>query len=184
MKALLISLGLVVLLSGCFGSTTADNVNLTSFTGSGFTMQVPKAWTQVAPSTMPSPKSGSVAGAFTSSDITSGFANNLLILKDTLNTTVDPLMNSRKYAVVNQALTTGEYLEYTKLSDANITFPDKDAWLVTVFEARYNKETPKQKFLQTAKICGKNVYLITIGLNLSNNSTDKYSEIFSTFTCK
>ncbi len=147
-------------------------------------MQVPKSWTSVSEKDLPKPKTGSMVGAFTSSEITSGFANNLLILKDTLSTESDPTMNSRKYAVVNQALTTGEYLEYTKLSDAKIVFSDADESIVTTFEARYNKDTPKQKFLQTAKICGKNVYLLTIGLNLSSNSTDKYTEIFKTFTCK
>lgn len=147
-------------------------------------MQVPKAWTAVSEKDLPKPKSGTVAGAFTSSEITSGFANNLLILQDSLATNTDATMNSRKYAVVNQALTTGEYLEYTKLSDSKVIFGDQDEGLITIFEARYNKETPKQKFLQTAKICGKNVYLLTIGLNLTSTSTSKYSDIFKTFTCK
>lgn len=184
MKSLAITLGFTLVLTGCFGSTASDNVNLTAFSGSGFTMQVPKSWTAVGEKDLPKPKSGTVAGAFTSSEITSGFANNLLILKDVLATGTDATMNSRKYAVVNQALTTGEYLEYTKLSDAKVAFSDQDESIITIFEARYNKETPKQKFMQTAKICGKNVYLLTIGLNLSSNSTDKYSEIFKTFTCK
>lgn len=168
MKALLISLGMVFVLSGCFGSTTTttDTGNLTSFSGSGFTMQVPKTWTAVALVDLPKPKNGTVVGAFTSLDITSGFANNLLILKDTLNTDADPTMNSRKYAVVNKALVSGDYLEYTSLSESDITFPDGDKGLLTTFEARYNTSTPKQEFLQTAKICGKNVYLLTIGLNL------------------
>lgn len=69
-------------------------------------MQVPKAWTAVSEKDLPKPKSGTVAGAFTSSEITSGFANNLLILQDTLAASTDATMNSRKYAVVNQALTT------------------------------------------------------------------------------
>lgn len=183
MKAILITLSLAFFLTGCFDSST-DNVNLTSYEGKGFTMQIPKTWTPVAENALPKPKSGSVAAAFTSTDITSGFANNLLVLQDTLGSDADPLMNSRKYAVVNQALTTGEYLEYTKLADSKITFPDSDEGLLITFEARYNKETPKQKFLQTAKICGKNVYLLTIGLNLGNTSTSKYEEILTSFACK
>lgn len=183
MKTLIATLGLAFLLTGCFGTTT-ENVNLTSFESKGFTMDVPKAWTAVGEKDLPKPKSGTVAGAFTSTDITSGFANNLLILRDDLKAENGTEMTSRKYAVVNQALTTGEYLEYTKLSDSKVVFADQDEGLVTIFEARYNKETPKQKFLQTAKVCGKQVYLLTIGLNLSNNSTDKYAEMFKTFTCK
>ncbi len=182
MKTIFSVLGLTFLLSGCFGSTTAvDNVNLVSFAGSGFTMQVPKTWTAVNEKDLPKPKSGTIGCAFTSPEISSGFANNLLVLRDTLT---DSTMTSRKYAVVNQALTTGEYLEYTKLADAKVIFGDNDESLITTFEARYNKDTPKQKFLQTSKICGKNVYLLTIGLNLSNTTTDKYAEILKTFACK
>ena len=92
-------------------------------------------------------------------------------------------MTSRKYAVINQALTTGEYKEYTKLSDKTITFGDKDEGLAVVFEAKYNNDTPKQKFIQAAKLCGRDIYLMTIGLALSNNSTDKYTELLSSFTC-
>jgi hypothetical protein len=179
----LLGLACTLVLTGCFGSTTSsvDNSNLIAYEGSGFTMQVPKTWTAVGSKDLPKPKGGSVAGAFTSPEISSGFANNLLILRDTL---ADSTMTSRKYAVVNQALTTGEYLEYTKLAEAKVTFGDKDESIINTFEARYSKETPKQKFLQTSKVCGKNVYLLTIGLSLSNATTDKYAEIFKTFACK
>ena len=115
----------VVLLSSCFGSTDT-NVNLTEFTGSGFVMQVPKTWTEVGNRNLPSPKEGKVVAAFTSTEISAGFANNLLVLKDTLGAGADPEINSRKYAVVNQALTTGTYKEYLKISDKKITFADAE----------------------------------------------------------
>ncbi len=159
-------------------------MNLTGFEGKGFSMQVPKTWVQVTDKDLPKPKSGLVAAAFTSPDITSGFANNLLILQDKLGPDADSTMTSRKYAVVNQALTTGEYKEYTKLSDKKIVFADADEGLAVVFEAKYNNDTPKQKFLQTAKLCGKDIYLMTIGLALSTTSTDKYQAIFESFSCK
>ncbi len=182
-KSLPIALAASLLLTSCFGSTS-DNVNLTGFEGKGFTMQVPKTWVQVTGKDLPQPKSGSIAGAFTSPDISSGFANNLLVLKDVLGPDADSSMTSRKYSVVNQALTTGKYIEYTKLSDKKISFPDNDEGLLVQFEAKYNNDTPKQKFLQAAKICGKDIYLLTIGLALSTNNTDKYQEIFESFTCK
>jgi hypothetical protein len=163
--------------------TTTENINLTSYAGKGFEMQVPKSWILKSESELPKPKNGTIAAAWTSSDIASGFANNMLILKDTLAADADPKMTSRKYAVINQALTTGSYKEYTKLSDKTLTFPDTDEGLAVVFEAKYNAQTPKQKFIQVAKLCGRDVYLINIGLSLSNNSTDKYMELLSTFTC-
>jgi hypothetical protein len=163
--------------------TTTENINLTSYVGKGFEMQVPKSWIIKSESELPKPKNGTVAAAWTSSDISSGFANNMLILKDTLAADADPKMTSRKYAVINQALTTGSYKEYTKLSDKTLTFSDKDEGLAVVFEAKYNAQTPKQKFIQVAKLCGRDVYLINIGLSLSNDSTDKYMELLSSFTC-
>ena len=180
-RSLALGLSLVFALSAC--GTTSENISLTEFSGKGFTIQVPKAWTQVEEKSLPKPKNGNVAGAWTSSDITSGFANNLLILRDTLAPEADPKMSSRKYAVINQALTTGEYKEYTKLSDKTLTFADKDEGLAVVFEAKYNAQTPKQKFIQAAKLCGRDVYLMTIGLGLSNSTTDKYMEMLATFNC-
>lgn len=173
----------LLFLTSCFDSSDT-NVNLTEFTGSGFVMKVPKSWTEVGKKSLPNPKEGKVVAAFTSTEITAGFANNLLILQDTLGPDADPEMNSRKYAVVNQALTTGTYKEYLKISDKKITFANNEEGLAVIFEAKYNNETPKQKFIQTAKICGKNIYLMTIGLGLSNNATDKYLAIFESFDCK
>lgn len=143
-------------------------------------MEVPKAWVAVEQDALPTIKNGVIAAAFTSSEISSGFANNLTILKDTLTEAI----SSKKYSVVNYALTTGGYKDFVKLSDSSIAFTsDKDESNLYAFEAKYNDTTPKQKFLQTAKVCGKSVYLITMGLNLSIGSTTKYEDLIKTFTC-
>ena len=183
MKKIFLLASLSLLLASC-GSSDTSNVNLTKFDGIGFVLQVPKTWTKIENTQLPKPKNGSIALALTSSDITSGFANNLLVLKDTLAQTADPTMSSRKYAVINSALTTGNYKAYTKLSDSTFEYADKDEGLITTFEAQYTDSTPKQKFLQTAKLCGKDVYLMTIGLAYSTTDTTKYEAIFKTFECK
>jgi hypothetical protein len=69
---------------------------------------------------------------------------------------------SKKYAIVNYAYTTSSYLEFLKLKEESIEFPDKDNSILYFFEAKYNLETAKRKFIQTAKVCNKKVYLITI----------------------
>ena len=92
-------------------------------------------------------------------------------------------MTSKKYSVVNYALTTGEYKEFVKLEEKVIAFSDKDESNLYVFEAKYNTATPKQKFVQTAKVCGDTVYLITFGLGLSTGATTKYEDLIKTFTC-
>jgi hypothetical protein len=69
---------------------------------------------------------------------------------------------SKKYSIVNYAYTTNSYLEFLKLKEESIEFPDKDTSVLYFFEAKYNLQTAKRKFLQTAKVCNKKVYLITI----------------------
>ena len=179
----IISLTLIcaLILTSC--GSTKENINLVGYSGKGFEMQVPKNWIFKPNTELPKPKNGTIAAAWTSSDISSGFANNMLILKDTLAKDADPKMTSRKYAVINQALTTGSYKEYTQLSDKTLKFSDGDEGLAIVFEAKYNAQTPKQKFIQVAKLCERDVYLINIGLSLSNSTTDKYMEVLSSFTC-
>ncbi len=169
-------------LTSCFGGDDT-NVALTEQKGTGYTVNVPKTWIAVDAKSLPNPKNGTIGLAMTSPDISNGFANNLLILKDTLGPDADPKMTSRKYMVVSQALTSGTYTEYTKLSDTTVKWADGDEGTLQVFEAKYNPETPKQKFIQTAKLCGKDVYLMTIGLALSITDTQKYNAIFESFTC-
>ena len=52
------------------------------------------------------------------------------------------------------------------------------------FEARYSNKTPKVKVLQTAYICKKKAYIITISLSNTIIEIDKYEGILKTFKCK
>lgn len=121
-------------------------------------MSTPKTWIAVDKSALPSTQNGTITLALTSTDIVSGYSNNMSILKEKLT----EAMTSKKYSVVNYALTTGAYNDFVKLEEKVITFGDKDESNLYIFEAKYNTNTPKQKFLQTAKVCGDTVYLITI----------------------
>lgn len=172
-----------LLLASC-GDTAVSNVALERHQGDGFSMEVPKAWTKVDPKTVPTPKQGSVALAMTSTDVSSGFANNLLVLKDTVSPTEGgEKMTSRRYSVVNHALTTGAYKEYVKLSEKTVKFSDGDESNLYVFEAKYHAETPKKRFIQTAKICDDKVYLVTIGVELDVKESKKYEDLASSFQC-
>lgn len=171
------------LLVSC-GSSSTDTASLTKYEGSGFSIDVPKSWIPKDSKEIPTPKNGTVALALTSSDISSGFANNMLILKDSLQPGENgEKMTSKKYSVVNQALTTGAYEEYVKLDEKEISYPDSDVANLYVFEAKYNRDTPKKRFVQTAKICGGDVYLITIGIELNSGSTARYEGLAKSFQC-
>lgn len=166
------------LLVSC-GATTDTSLNTAPFVWEGFSVDTPKTWIAIDKTALPSTRNGSIALALTSTEIVSGYSNNMSILKEKLT----EAMTSKKYSVVNYALTTGEYREFVKLEEKTIAFGDKDESNLYIFEAKYNTNTPKQKFLQTAKVCGDTVYLITFGLGLSTGVTTKYEDLIKTFSC-
>ncbi len=142
-------------------------------------MSTPKTWIVVDKAALPVTKNGTIALALTSTDIVSGYSNNMSILKERLA----EAMSSKKYSIVNYALTTSAYADFVKLEEKAIAFEDKDESNLYIFEAKYNNTTPKQKFIQTSKVCGDTVYLITFGLGLTTGGTTKYEDLIKTFTC-
>lgn len=166
-------------LASC-GSTTDSSLATTQFAGEGFSINIPSAWVKVEKDALPVTKNGTIALALTSTEITSGFANNMTVMKEKISEAI----TSKRYSIVNYALTTSEYIDFVKLEEKTITFTaDNDESNIYTFEAKYNTSTPKQKFIQTAKVCGDTVYLITVGLNLGTPSTTKYEDLIKTFTC-
>ncbi|MDP2103554.1 MAG: hypothetical protein Q8K26_01375 [Candidatus Gracilibacteria bacterium] len=179
----LVSLSIVVssllLFTSC-GTTGDSSLATTPFAGEGFSIDVPSAWVKVEKEALPVTKNGAVVLALTSTEIASGFANNMTVLKEKMSEAI----TSKKYSIVNYALTTSEYKDFVKLEEKSITFTaDNDESNIYTFEAKYNTDTPKQKFIQTAKVCGDTVYLLTVGLNLGTPSTTKYEDLIKTFTC-
>ncbi len=154
-------------------------MSTTPFAGEGFSINTPKTWIAVDKAALPTTTNGSIALALTSTEIVSGYSNNMRKKKKKLTDAI----TSKKYSVVNYALTTGAYKDFVKLDEKVIAFGDKDESNLYIFEAKYNTDTPKQKFLQTAKVCGDQVYLITLGLGLSTGTTTKYEDLIKTFTC-
>ncbi|MDD5197653.1 MAG: hypothetical protein PHN60_02215 [Candidatus Gracilibacteria bacterium] len=174
----IIVLTCLFLLTSC-GTSTDTSLTTTPFAGGGFSIDTPKTWIAVDKAALPTTKNGTIALALTSTDIVSGYSNNMSILKEKMTET----MSSKKYSVVNYALTTSAYREFIKLEEKVITFGDNDESNLYVFEAKYNTNTPKQKFIQTAKVCGDTVYLITFGLGLTTGTTTKYEDLIKSFVC-
>ncbi len=165
-------------LSSCFGADTPDGTRTVS--KDGLSMIVPEAWTDMPEGELPPISDGQIVLALTSTEIAGGFANNLVVLSDRLLRAT----SSREYAVANNTLSTAEYTEYEKLSEETIAFPDDDESIVYVFEARYNRETPKKRFFQTAKVCDRYVYLATIGVALGTDGTERYIDLLASMECE
>lgn len=80
-KTLVAATALASLLLVSCGTSSTDTASLTSYEGTGFTIDVPKAWIPVEAKELPIPKAGKVVLSLSSSEITSGFANNMIVLK-------------------------------------------------------------------------------------------------------
>jgi hypothetical protein len=125
-------------------------------------MDIPSNWSTDSDKSIPEPKNGEIVLKAVSSEIRYGFSNNIIIMRDQLETP----MTSKKYSEMNQIQTMKNYYEYSKISDEAILFADDDESRITVFEAKYNATTPKIKFIQTVKVCGTNIYLIHASMAL------------------
>lgn len=165
-------------LPGTQTESTSDG-NTTLVEAKLFSLRVPKTWTAALVNTLPTPKKGMIEIAYVSPDVKYGFSNNLIVMSNVLDTP----MTSKKYSELNQIQTTRNYLEYTKLTDAEMRFSDSEIGRVYTFEARYNEAAPRMKFLQTARVCGGTVYLIHFALTLDKDPTI-YVPLLQTFICK
>lgn len=78
-----------------------------------------------------------------------------------------------------------DYLSMTVESEEVIKFADNSTSQLSIFHAKYNEVTEERLFFQTAKVCGKTVYLLTIGLNNDTAPTlfDQYKKVLESFTC-
>ena len=202
MKLFKILLIIFILLwvTSCWGNSSNTNENATTdinlekststtsgwvkhFPWKDFAMNIPAAWNIVTDDkqVIPSPKNGTVELAITSAETKSGFANNLIILSQDLET----YTSSKEYSIVNNVWAENEYLNYLKLSGTEFSFDDGEKSMMYIFEAKYSAKTPVLKFLQTAYVCSwKKAFFLTLALPTSLKNTSKYQKLLASFKCK
>ncbi|QFR39445.1 hypothetical protein A9Q91_04425 [Candidatus Gracilibacteria bacterium 28_42_T64] len=164
-------------------TTEVSTKGLTQMPLSDFSISIPASWGVIedVERILPKPSDGNIELAVTSKEIKAGFSNNMLILSDTLNT----FTTSKEFSMLNNVGASKDYLEYTKLDSKEIIFTDEEVSILYIFEAKYNMETPKLKFLQTAHVCNQNkAFLFTIALSTEIKDTSKYEALIKTFKCK
>lgn len=176
MKKIITSLLAIFILNAC---SSSSDTNTKSFKWTWYTINIPSSWINVNDKEMPNPWNWKIELALTSSEISAWFANNMIILSEDLNSEI----TSSSYSITNYVRTTWSVKDYTKLEEKDFKFSDNDEWKIYVFEAKYNLETPKRKFIQTAKVCDKKAYLMTIWINLDNENTSKYQSLLQSFEC-
>lgn len=184
MKKLALLFISLLLLTSCGDDGSQSNGNgLVVQDLAKFTISIPASWEVIEDTNriLPQPSEGSIELAVTAKDLKGGFSNNFLILSDKLN----KFSTSKEYSMLNNVWASKEYIGYLELDRRNIVFSDEEEGILYEFEAKYNHDTPKLRFLQTAHICnGTDAYLLTVALSSSITDTAKYEEFIRTFECK
>jgi len=108
--------------------------------------------------------------------------NNLIVLSDSITNDV----TSSEYVSQSMLWASREYLSLTMDTDEQITFVDGQTSRLVIYRAKYNEVTEEHLFMQTARVCGKTVYLITLGLENDTpvESYDRYRPILTSFICQ
>lgn len=176
-KILIISLFCAFFTISCW---TTETTSTKVYEWKWFKISIPSAWLETSKKDLPDVKNWTIELALTSSEISAWFSNNMVILwEDLIKDTT-----STEYMNTNYIRTTGSMIDFVSLKNETIKFKDSTESKIIEFEAKYTNDTPKRKFIQTAKICNKKAYLITIWINLDNKNTSKYEDLVKSFECK
>jgi hypothetical protein len=180
-KNIFILIFISLFLVSCWDSNT--NTWLIKTETENISISIPSNW-KIIESTkdiLPKAKYWEIEFAVMSENVVNGFSNNLLILSDTLN----KYTTSKEFSMLNNIWAQTDYIDYTKISSKDITFTDEEVSTLYIFDAKYNLDTPKLKFLQTAHICNQNkAYFLTLAIPTTIKDTTKYEYLLSTFNCK
>lgn len=186
-KKIFVLFFVIFYISSCWDTTTTDPVVpatwLIKTETPNMSIEVPTNWEVVkdTDNVLPKVKNGKIELAVTSKSSVNGFSNNLLILSDELS----KYTTSKEFSMLNNIWAEADYLDYTKLESKEFKFTDEEVSTLYIFEAKYNLDTPKLKFLQTAHICNqKNAFFLTLALPTTATDTSKYEDFLKTFKCK
>ncbi len=182
-KKLILLFFVSIFVSSCWDSSEWIWSSFKDFENSDFKISIPSSWEVIEDkeNILPKARRWEIELAVTSSDFNSWFANNMLILSEEL----DKITTAKEYSMLNNVGASADYVDYKKLATRDISFADGTDSLVYEFEARYNKDTPKLQFIQTANICNTNkAFFITVALNSSVDDLQRYEEFINTFECK
>ena len=174
---------ITLFLTSCFWWSDTWKIEwLTLYNWTWFDVNTPSNWNIIEKNSniLPTPKDSTIELAISSDELKYWFANNMLILSQNL----EKVVSSTDFSILNNVWWSKEYKEYQKLESKEIEFNSKQKSNLYVFEAKYNIDTPKFKYLQTWVVCKNKWYLITIALSSEIKDVSKYEEVIKSFECK
>ncbi len=183
LKKISLLLSLVFILASCGSDEAAvETGGLDQYQWENYSIYIPKNWEIMndKDNILPEPSEGKIELSAQAPEPKWGFINNILILSDTLKTFTD----SSEYSIANNVWAQREYIDYLQIDNKDFSFTDGTTSKIYTFEAKYNLETPKLKFLQTAYVCNPDKgYFLTIAVSPSVKKMEKYETLLSTFSC-
>jgi hypothetical protein len=181
-KISILILSLFIMTSCGSEESVVETSWLEKYQGEWYSVSIPSNWEIMNDKNniLPEPSNGKIELSAQAPEPKGWFINNILVLSDDLKTFTD----SSEYSMANNVWARREYTDYLQLENKDFSFIDGTNSKLYVFEAKYNLETPKLKFLQTAYVCNPNKgYFLTIAISPSIKVIDKYETLLSTFSC-
>lgn len=185
MKALFLIFFSFFFLYSCGNSSSPNDISfrnsgVNTATGSGFSMPVPKDWT-LSGAVIP------LADGLKSRQLLSSispekkynFSENIVVIEQDLNL----IGSSKQYSEHNHNTKKSAYQNYSLIEAGQILFRDADDSVFYVFDAKYNNNTPKMRFIQTAKFCGTKLYFLHATAHLGSKG-EEFLKLFRGFECK
>lgn len=182
-KKIVLALFFLLLLISCGTSTITENKSLTNYIWTDFSLDVPISWVimEGSWSTLPTPKEWKLELVISAKEQKDGFVNNMIVLSKEL----EDKSTSYDFMIKNNPKNYKWYENYIELESKDFEFIDEEKSKLYIFEAKYNKDNNRLKFMQTARVCNeKKSFFLTIGLSLNINDTAKYEDILKSFECK
>lgn len=175
---------LILFLVSCWWDESTVNIEwLKKIDNNNFSIFIPDNWNVMenTDNILPKPNFWQIEFVVSSNNSINWFRNNMLILSNELN----EFTTSKDFSMLNNIWAERDYFNYTLLEKKDFLFNDGEESLVYIFEAKYNNDSPKIKFIQTSHICNqKKAYFFTIALPTSIKDTLKYEQLIQTFECK
>jgi len=145
-----------------------------------FSMMSPENWRELGESELSKPRVWSVALALASSSQKENYINNLIVLEveNLLNESSVWLMENTKKWLETSLVT------FKNLEEKTINFADNESGTLISYRGKYSNSTPELTYLQTARSCGENAYVLTVSLAEKLESYERYEYLLSTFKCE
>lgn len=170
----------ILLLSSCGDDENSSGVEQKVL--DNFSISVPASWTLISKDSdeVPTPSMWKVVLVASSPEPQNGFANNIVILEKK----VSESLNSQQYSLANKVGIEKYFSSYKELESQDLEFVDEGMSHVSVFAAKYNKNTPEARYIQTSRICNGYAYTMTITVGKEVQDFSRYITLLSTFECK